>query len=198
VLKWLRSTPVPVEDAGAAHDPAGEAPPAARAEAHVAAAEAALRAGETGTAKRCYGEAIDTWIACDDLVRAGDVCRRLLEVDPAIVRVHCTLTFLALARGDAEAVRESLAAYVEAALRQGAEAFARPSIQLMARATADSRIKGWLADALDRLGDPAAATRMRSGPGSGAALQKLIDDGGTDRWRRLLQSATVARISGGA
>jgi hypothetical protein len=159
-----------------------------------AAAEAALREGDLATARRCLGEAIDDAIADDDLEAAFRLCRRLSAVDPAVVRVHCTLAFLAIARADAPGVESALADYVAATVATGGEALSRAAIQLMARATADPRIRGSLADALEALGDPAAAASMRLRARAGGALRRLIDDGGHERWKMLLRSATATAL----
>lgn len=151
---------------------------------------------EPALAKRRLGEAIDACIAAGDLEGAQAHCRSLLEVDPAVVRVHCTLAFLAIARLDDDAAERSIADYVRAAGDAGAHGLAIPSLQLMARASASPRVRGCLADALDALGDADAAALMRRRAGAGAPLQRLIDEGGLERWRVLLQSATLAAIRG--
>lgn len=191
MLSWLRrptasDDPAPGQAAAAADDD--------RTGDQVRDAERAVASGDLGRARRSYGEAIDACIAAGELERATALCRRLLEVDPAIVRVHCTLAFLGIALRDHAGIEASLDDYVRAATLRGARAFAAPSIQLMGRATADPRVKRCLADALDRLGDGAAAERMRRHADSGTALQKLIDAGGMERWRGLLQSATLAGL----
>jgi hypothetical protein len=200
MLRWMRRgggeprAGAPGESAASLAAGAADLEAGTRADAYVAAAERALEEGDLGTAKRFLGDAIDDAVCIDDLERAEALCRRLLEVDPAVVRVHCTLTFLCIARGDEEGIHRSLEAYVRASVRAGGEGLSCSAIQLMARATAEPHVREWLASALEALGDAPAAASMRRRARAGGALRKLIEDGGADRWKTLLRAATLAGL----
>lgn len=198
MLSWFRSPRGVAPAPGAPHadapsllEHARALPAGERSQTFVRAADAAVEAGDAALAKRCLGEAIDDCLHAGRYDAAGALCRRLLALDPEVVRVRCTLAFLAIQKGDAAEVAREVEAYVRAAQRSGTHKYAIPRLHLMGRASTDPAVRLCLADALAELGDERAASVMRTRAGQ-AAARVIPQEGGEEHWRQLLRAAVMS------
>jgi hypothetical protein len=124
------------------------------------AADRCVAAGDDARALGYFGRAIDAYLEFGYFDVAAGLCRRVIELFPAVVRTRCTLAFLSLGSGlphlpfhdllrDA---RREIGEYVEAARRAGLEELAAERLFLMADATDSAEIRELIGECLLELG----------------------------------------------
>lgn len=109
-------------------------------------------AGQPSRALRYYGRAIDAYLESGRFGAAEVLCRKVLQIAPQVVRVRCTLAWLALGRGGLENSRSAIDDYVRSAETAGQEAFAVKQLLIMAEATSDVELREAVAQHLLHLG----------------------------------------------
>ncbi len=116
--------------------------------------------GQTERALRYYGRAIDAYLESGRFGAAEVLCRKVLQIEPQVVRARCTLAWLALGRGSVGESRTAIEDYVRAAeLTQQAE-FALKQLVIMAEATPEVEIRESIAKHLLDLGAVEQADRL--------------------------------------
>ena len=126
------------------------------------------RAGDRSRALVYYGRAIDARLRLGHYDVAGSMCRKIIEIEPEVVRARCTLAFLSLGRSllpfpfdsAADDIEGEIRAYVGAARKRGQEAFAANGLHLMAEATGEDEIRELIGESLLELGDSATADQV--------------------------------------
>ena len=124
------------------------------------AGDLCYEAGQHERALYYFDAAIDLYIAGARFAAGAAICEKLLRLNPRIVRAHCTLAWLAIARGlDDDAVRR-IEEYGEAALRLERPAIAQRQLRAMAEEVDSESILEAIAHALLKLGDAVSADRI--------------------------------------
>ena len=169
---------------------------AARAEPGTAAhllnraGDLCLGAGDKPRALAYYGQAIDANLRGRRFEAAVGMCHKLLRVAPTAVRTRCTLSWLALGRGDLGEIVEEVGEYVNAAVATGEQDRAAHHLVRMAAASHDGRIHELLAAHLERLGRPAAAADVRRAVRvPGAPTRPLGEAAKTELWDTVVDGA---------
>lgn len=135
-----------------------------------------------------YGLGIDAHLKTSRFEAAAALCRKVIELEPGVVRARCTLAFLALCKGRAEDFDSRIAEYVCVARKAGQAELAATRLRLMANATDSDEIRLLLGYYLKELGDAGAARevfnavfRERRGLSTPQAQDQQA------RWARLLR-----------
>lgn len=165
------------------------ATPEHRSHLFTQAGDLCLRVGDRGRALYLYGRAVDSLLAQGYYDTAARMCRRIIQIDPQVVRARCTLAFLSLGRGmaflpfhgTADEARREIGAYVEAAERRGEQAIAIRRLHLMADVAESEEVREVIDGFLRRLGDeaPPRHPALRA-----PEAQRTV-------WRRVLESAIM-------
>jgi tetratricopeptide (TPR) repeat protein len=92
-------------------------------------------AGQYERALLYFDAAIDLYIAAAKFAAAAAICEKLLRLNPRIIRAHCTLAWLAIARGLDDDAARRVEEYGEAALRLERPAIAQRQLRAMKRLT---------------------------------------------------------------
>ncbi len=119
-----------------------------------------VESGQPERALAYYGRAIDAYLESGRFSAAEVLCRKVLQIAPNAVRARCTLAWLALGKGFAENTRAEIAAYAEAAEREGQQALASKQLMMMAQAATDVGLRRVLAGHLLQLGAEAEADHI--------------------------------------
>lgn len=135
----------------------------ARAAAYARAADAARDAGDRERALKLYGGAVDLYLEAGQGRAAEVICRRLIELEPGVVRARYTLAAISLGRGDVDEAGERLREYADAALVAGRVDHAVPALVRLAGATDHPELRGHVASGLRSLGRQDLANRVESG-----------------------------------
>jgi tetratricopeptide (TPR) repeat protein len=134
--------------------------PEQRARLMNTAGDLCFDAGQHERALQYFDAAIDLYIAAARFAAGAAICEKLLRLNPRIIRAHCTLAWLAIARGlDDDAVRR-VEDYGEAALRLERPAIAQRQLRAMAEEVDSEGILEAIAHALLKLGDSVSADRI--------------------------------------
>lgn len=147
------------------------------------AGDIARAGGERRKALRLYGRAIDAFLRAGLPHDAELVCRRVLDLDPDVVRARYTLTAIAVGRGRVGLARERLADYVEAVTRAQAPEVAVPPLLELASATSHPALRRAIASAVREVGRFDYAERVER-PAPAAAPAAPSD------WERAMRAAT--------
>jgi tetratricopeptide (TPR) repeat protein len=137
--------------------------PRARAAAHARAGDVARDAGERERALELYGRAVDLYLTTGQGRAAEVICRRLIQMDPDVVRARYTLAAISLGRGDLAEAEERLREYAVAARDAGKLEYAVPALVRLAGATDHPALRGYVAAALRTAGREDLADRVQSG-----------------------------------
>lgn len=76
-----------------------ELPAAERARIMNRAGDLCFHAGQQDRALLYYDAAIDLFIEAAEFAASAAICEKLIRLNPRIIRAHCTLAWLAIARG---------------------------------------------------------------------------------------------------
>jgi hypothetical protein len=126
------------------------------------AGDSCMRAGDHQRALGYFRQAIDLLLEDEQPEPARGVAKKIIRVHPQTVRTFCTLTWLDLAtRQNAAAVR-SLREYVKAVERRSDKDRAGAQIMAMARITSHEGFLKEASEALEELGFPTDADRVRT------------------------------------
>lgn len=120
----------------------------------VRAGDIAREGGRRQEALGFYGRAIDAYLEAGLPRQAEALCRRVIELEPKVIRTRYTLTMIAIARGDVREARRRLADYMAAVTLAKAEGVAVPPLLEMAASTANPTLRAVIAEALRRAGRP--------------------------------------------
>ncbi len=163
--------------------------------------ELCVERGDKGRAMRCYGRAIDAFLDCGYYDSAAAMCRRVIELSPAVVRARGTLAFLSLGEGLQylpfegkleENARRAVAEYVEAAKRAGVEHLVGKRLELMASVTDNQQVREMIGEYLLEIGEPTSADEVL---GAVYAERNLLASGPEEdqrkRWAQALQASVV-------
>jgi tetratricopeptide (TPR) repeat protein len=164
------------------------------------AAERCVDADEGGRALAYFGRAIDCYLEFGYYDVAANLCRRVIELYPQVVRARCTLAFLSLAEGlphqpfhDALAdARREIGGYVQAARAAGRDGIAIERLHLMAESTDNPDVREVIAEFLLELGDVGGADEV-----FGTVYAERNDIGvprleeQRERWAEALRTAVV-------
>ncbi|HUG38854.1 MAG TPA: hypothetical protein VMM12_00125 [Longimicrobiales bacterium] len=160
----------------------------------VRAGDIAREAGQRQEALGLWGRAIDAYLQRGLHHQAETVCRRVIGMEPNVIRTRFTLAAIAVGRRRVREGRERVADYLAAAARAEATAMAVPSLLELASATADPAMRRILADALRQAGREDLGDRVDRGT---AAVARRTS------WRRAVGAALkrpgdvdVAALSG--
>jgi tetratricopeptide (TPR) repeat protein len=157
------------------------------------AGDICLAAGDRQRALTYYGRGIDANLYGRRFDAAIGLCHKLLRVAPNAVRTRCTLSWLALGRGDLTEIVNELGEYVTAAIASGEQERAVHHLTRMARATGDRRIHELIAAHLERLGRAeAAADVRRTTRVPGAPARPLGDEARDALWSKVINGALTA------
>ncbi len=141
------------------------------------AGDLCLEAGDRERALHYYGRAIDSYLEDEQPEPARGVARKIIRVHPRAVRTLCTLTWLDLAAGHMADAHVHLREYVKAAEREARKEIAGEQILAMARVVSHTPFVQEAADALERLGLEAEATKVRRWAMAGGAPNRPEDPG---------------------
>jgi hypothetical protein len=108
-------------------------------------------AGQRSRALGYYGRAIDAYLESGRFSAAEVLCRKVIQIAPQVVRVRCTLAWLALGKGVVENTRLEIVDYVVAAERAGQEELAAKQLLMMAVAAEDAELREFIGEHLLRL-----------------------------------------------
>lgn len=133
------------------------------------AAEIARSGGHRSETLTLYGRAIDAYLEAGLDWEAEQVCRRLIEVEPEVIRTRYTLAMLAVGRDDLKAARTRLGDYIAAVMRAQAAGMAVSSLLEMAAATANPAMRRLIAECLREVGVPEIAYRVQHGTAAPAS-----------------------------
>lgn len=162
------------------------------ADAHLfnRAGDLCLAEGDRERALEYYGRAIDANLRARRFDAAVGLCHKLLRVSPEAVRVRCTLSWLAIGRGDLAEIVQEVGEYVSAAVAHGEQDRAAHHLIRMAAATNDVRIHELLAAHLERLGRlDAAADVRRAVRVPGAPTRPLGEEARRKLWDTVVSGA---------
>lgn len=151
-----------------------------RAPSLVRAGDLAFEAGRTRECLVFYGRAIDAYLEAGLRRKAEAICRRVIEIEPGVIRTRYTLAVIAVGRNDPGQASRRIEDYMGAVVRSHAERLAVPSLVEMASATANRDIRGMVAAALDEAGRPDLADAVSRGTAAPAA---------TTSWTRAVGAA---------
>ena len=164
ILSWLR-----IGRAGEGSHPLGEADDAAhQVEILVRAGEIAREGGRRQEALTFYGRAIDCCLEAGRTRQAEALCRRVIEIEPKVIRTRYTLTAIAVARDDVRNARKRLTEYMVAVALSKAEPVAVPHLIELAGTTANPLVRDLLAEALRRADRPDLAEGVERGTAAAA------------------------------
>lgn len=116
-----------------------------------------------GVAERAllfYDAAIDLYLRAGDTMTATHLCEEVVRVAPNGVRARCTLAWLAVLLGRADATSRRIAEYAEAAEMAGMADRARRQLRCMAEECDVPAVLEVIADSLLHLGDSVGANRV--------------------------------------
>ncbi len=126
------------------------------------------REGNQERALEYYGSAVHQCLAAGLYDAAADVCGRMVDGYPDVVRARLILAFLTLGKGLRESApdalfraRTEIAAYLQAADRARQETRAVAELRLLACATDRAEVVELIADQLVSAGRPADAEEVR-------------------------------------
>ncbi len=139
------------------------------------AGDLCVRAAERERALRYFGGAIDALLDDHQPEPARAVARKILRVHPGAVRTLCTLTWLDLAARHNKAAGQHLLEYVKAAAGAGREAMAWGPILEMGSLVKDVEFLGVAVAALEELGAPRDAARVREWVAAGGSPRSTSD-----------------------
>jgi len=169
-----------------------------RAQHFARAAELCANANQRDRALHYWGQAIDLYLTTAKPRAAAALCRKIINYAPDTIRARRTLALLSLGEGEMRQAGEDLEQYVEAAQRAHHEKLARKQILLMSEATSAPEFRERAADLLQRLGDDAAADRLREhapsaeGAPDPATDEPLLLDEASERWSTILRLALMS------
>jgi tetratricopeptide (TPR) repeat protein len=124
------------------------------------AGDLCYEAGQYRRALLYFDAAIDLYIAAARFAASAAICEKLLRLNPRIIRAHCTLAWLAIARGLDDEAAQRIEEYGEAALRLERPAIAHRQLRAMAEEVDSEGILEAIAHALLKLGDSVSADRI--------------------------------------
>jgi tetratricopeptide (TPR) repeat protein len=139
-----------------------------------------------------YGKAIDGYLEDGFFDAAAALCRKMIELEPKVIRARCTLAFLSLGKELRSDAHREIGEYVNASRRSGQEDYAIKRLHLMAEATDSHDTRTMLGEFLLDLGDQEGADRVFGAVN--AERNELIDppmEEQRDRWARLLRRAVT-------
>jgi hypothetical protein len=124
------------------------------------AGDLCVKAEETRRALTYYGKAIDGYLGAGYYDSAMAMCKKVISVQPSVVRAHCTLAFLLIgedlpyltSRGVSNAARDQLLEYVRAAKAAGSGPVAVQRLRMMTDVTEVEAVRRVIADLLFELG----------------------------------------------
>lgn len=128
-------------------------------------ADAHITAGDRDAGLRYYGSSIDAHMQLGEFDAATAICRKVLRLEPGVVRARCTLAWLSLGKGLIEMAREHVDEYVSAAREAGREEMAVQQLRLMAQYVEDPPFRSHLSRRLEELGDADGARTIDAEPG---------------------------------
>jgi tetratricopeptide (TPR) repeat protein len=134
--------------------------PEQRARLMNSAGDLCFEAGQHERALLYFDSAIDLYIAAARFAAGAAICEKLLRLNPRIIRAHCTLAWLAIARGLDDDAARRVEEYGEAALRLERPAVAHRQLRAMAEEVDSEGILEAIAHALLKLGDSVSADRI--------------------------------------
>jgi hypothetical protein len=139
------------------------------------AGDLCVRAGDPVRALRYFGAAIDALLDDHQPEPARAVAKKILRVHPGAVRTLCTLTWLDLAARQHKAAEEHLKQYVKATVTAGQEALAWGPVLEMGALARDPEFLREAAAALEELGVPRDAGRVREWAAFGGSPRATSD-----------------------
>jgi tetratricopeptide (TPR) repeat protein len=119
-----------------------------------------VRDGDAERALLFYDAAIDMYLRAGDTATASQLCEAVVRVAPNGVRARCTLAWLAVLLGRADATSRRIAEYAEAAEAAGMSDRACRQLRCMAEECDAPPVLEVIADSLLHLGDSEAANRV--------------------------------------
>lgn len=168
-----------------------------KAQHYARAAELCAQANQRERALQYWGQAIDLYLTTGRPRAAAALCRKVISFAPDTIRARRTLALLSLGEGEMRQAGDDLEQYVEAAQRAHHEQLARKQILLMSEATSAQDFRARAADLLQRLGDEAAAGRLRERPppaedGAASTDEPGLLDEASERWSTILRLALMS------
>lgn len=159
------------------------------------AADLCLRAGDHGKAKAYSGRAIDAYLEAGLFGAAAAMCRKLIRLEPDVIRARATLAVLYLGKKlveDSAFEVELVDDYIRAARHEGDETLLTHRLRVMAHATANQELRVLIAQRLLELGDGEAGRRILHT--IYREINGLVDPPQLDpaeQWERLLKAALM-------
>jgi hypothetical protein len=124
------------------------------------AGDLCLQASQPSRALEYYGLAIDSHVKADRFAPAMALCKKVMRVQPEVVRARCTLTWLTIGSGFEGDACMLVDKYVDAAERAGRESYAVSQLRWMADIAAQEELRVAVGDALLHLGDYKSADHV--------------------------------------
>lgn len=160
------------------------------------AADLCLRAGDHSRAKAYSGRAIDAYLEAGYFGAAAAMCRKLIRLEPDVIRARATLAVLYLGKKlveDSAFEVELVDDYIRAARREGDEKLLTYRLRVMAHATANQELRVLIAQRLLELGDEEAGRRILHTiyrEINGLVEPPHLDP--AEQWERLLRAALMS------
>ena len=160
------------------------------------AADLCLRANEHGRAKSFAGRAIDAYLEAGYFGAAAAMCRKLIRIEPDVVRARATLAVLYLGKKlveDSAFEVELVDDYIRAARHEGGERLLTYRLRVMAHATANQELRVLIAQRLLELGDEEAGRRILHSiyrEINGLVAPPQLDP--AEQWERLQRAALMS------
>jgi hypothetical protein len=114
-------------------------------------------AARPALASRYYGRSVDAYLLAEKRDMAAALCRKIVSVDPAVVRARYTLALLAVADPSLGEAGAEIEQYIDAAERAGVRELLIPHLRFLARIADQEGLIYDIAHHLQRLGDAEGA-----------------------------------------
>ena len=156
------------------------------------AGDLCLNSGDLMRAMDYYGLAIDTHVKADRFTAAMALCKKMLRIQPEVVRARCTLAWLSIGNGFEGDACTWIDGYVGAAERAGRERLAVAQLRRMGELAAGEQLRMLVGERLLALGDDRTADHIFGiafGTRNGTIRTALADHDG--RWSAARRAALL-------
>jgi len=150
-------------------------------------------AGQRQRALYYFDRAIDTYLSASQYAAGVAVCQKVVRLTPEVIRAHCTLAWMAIARGMLEEARDRIRDYAGAATRLEDARLAWGHLRMMAEVCADHEVQTTLAEALARLGDHRGAELVSEAAQGGELRHRRLPDEESERWNIVMERVLSPR-----
>ncbi|HUF50712.1 MAG TPA: hypothetical protein VMN60_07765 [Longimicrobiales bacterium] len=151
------------------------------------AGDLCLTSGDVMRALDYFGLAIDAHVRADRFTAAMALCRKVLRIQPEVVRARCTLAWLSIGNGFEGDACSWIGGYVDAAERVGRERLAVSQLRRMGELATGEQLRMLVGERLLALGDDRTADHIFGiafGTRNGTIREALSDHQQRWSWAR--------------